>query len=79
MKALDAGLDMIEVQFKTVTKATQGLYHGVSMGTDTILGERQIQDGRMTLKQLAMIQELVDAGMDRDVVVARFASIDAEI
>jgi hypothetical protein len=79
MKALDAALDMFEVQFKTVTVATKGVYHGVSMGTDTILGERQIQDGRMTLKQLAMIEELVAAGMDRDVCIARFAEIKSEI
>ena len=79
MKALDAGLDMLETQFKTVNQATKGLYHLTSMGTDTILGERQVQDGRMTLKLHNQIEELVDAGMDRDIVIARFAAIKAEI
>mgnify|MGYP003681578075 CR=1 FL=1 len=79
MKALDAGLDMLETSFKTVTVSTKGVYHLASMGTDTILGERKVQDAKMTLKLHKQVEELVSLGMDRDVVIARFASIDAEI
>mgnify|MGYP003657785663 CR=1 FL=1 len=79
MQVLDAASTAVETGLKTSTVVFKGMYHGTSMLTDTIIEERKVQILKCLMKTNATIEAAVASGMDRDVAIAKCASVDAEI